>query len=437
MSKAPRRAVKLGKSEIDLLTCPPGQHDVMFFDMELTGFALRVTSAGTKTFVFQYREGARVHRLRLGTYGDLTPRQARKLAETARGKVAAGESPVAERRARIEAEAAAAKARKTRAKADALTFGILVGQWKELGLKDRRERYRSEAVRALLVNFSKQVDVPADQVDETAARSILDAMVKRRGTTMARRTHAYARAMYGWAVKRGLAATNPFANVAVEGREVRRERVLTDAELGEVWRATGTLGWPYGPYLRFLLLTLQREAETAGLAWSELSPDRDLWEIPGARTKNGKPHIVHLSEPARAILSAAPRMIIPGSRPPEESALVFTTTGRTPISGFAKAKLRLDAAIAKARTEVAAKDGAVPAPLVPWRFHDLRRTGVTALARLGVRWEVADKLLNHVSGAIQGIGAVYQRHDFLTEREVASGVWAVHILEAAGGEDGS
>ena len=245
---------------------------------------------------------------------------------------------------------------------------------------------------------------------------------------MARRVRVYGAAMYAWAVKRDLVPENPFAAVPMESRDVARDRVLTDAELGDVWRAAGALGWPWGPYFRLLLLTLQREAETAGLAWAELSPDLALWELPGRRTKNGKPHLVHLAEPARAILRSVPRLA--------GSPLVFTTTGRTPVSGFSSAKLRLDAAIAADRAKRAAEagDGHAPPPLAPWRVHDFRRTGVTVLARKGIRWEVADRLLNHVGGAIRGVAAVYQRHDFLAEREAALTTWAAHVLAVGEGE---
>jgi integrase len=165
---------------------------------------------------------------------------------------------------------------------------------------------------------------------------------------------------------------------------------------------------------------MQRETEVAGMTWAELSPDLTTWELPGRRTKNGKPHTVHLAEPARAILRAVPRA--PGAR------LVFSTTGRTAISGFSHAKVRLDAAIAKARAEAAAEAGRKSEAMPPWRLHDFRRTGVTALARINVRWEVADKVLNHTTGAISGVAAIYQRHDFLAERAAALDAWAAHVL---------
>jgi len=230
--------------------------------------------------------------------------------------------------------------------------------------------------------------------------------------------------MFGWAERRELVAANPFAG-GIEGRETPRDRVLSDAELGEVWRAAGALGWPSGDFVRFLLLTLQREAEVAGLRRGELADDLSVWELPGARAKSGKGHIVHLTEPARAILRAAPRV---GASP-----LVFTTTGKRPISSFSNAKAALDRRIVAERRKIAAECGAMPAPLVPWRLHDLRRTGVTVLARLGVRWEVADKLLNHAQGRISGVAAIYQRHEFLAEREAALGAWAAHVLAVGDG----
>jgi hypothetical protein len=137
--------------------------------------------------------------------------------------------------------------------------------------------------------------------------------------------------------------------------------------------------------------------------------------------KNGHPHDVHLSEPAREIL----RRIIPRA---EGCDFVFSTTGRTPISGISKAKAMLDATIVNARVEAAEKAGRKPIPLVPWRLHDLRRSGVSTLARLGSDSIVADKILAHQPAKLLGVAAVYQRHDFARERAAALDAWAAHVL---------
>jgi len=141
-------------------------------------------------------------------------------------------------------------------------------------------------------------------------------------------------------VKRRRLAVNPFAGLpAVEGGNPERDRVLTDAEIGAIWRAAGSIGAPFGAITRLLLLTAQRREEVAGMRWSEISADLTTWTLPGERTKNGKAHIVHLAEPARAVLASMRRI--------EGIDLVFTTTGKTAPSGFSKAKLALDAAMAR------------------------------------------------------------------------------------------
>ena len=114
--------------------------------------------------------------------------------------------------------------------------------------------------------------------------------------------------------------------------------------------------------------------------------------------------------------------------------LIFSTTGKTPVSGISKAKVRLDAKVAEARAEAAAKAGDKPAPLVPWRLHDLRRTGVSKLALLGFDFIVADMLLAHQPGKLRGVAGIYQRHDFAKERARALDAWAAHVTRSALGE---
>lgn len=433
--------MKLGKREIDSLACPPDRREVLKFDDDIKGFAIRVTQSGAKVFLFEYWRDGRTHRMRIGPYGDLTPHQARKIAATLRVRVAAGDHPAAEKR---EARAS----RKRQDQVDAVTLAVLIDRWETIQLQHRSERYRREATRALRTSLAGQLALPADTITPAILQAALDAIPKRtaravnqndpdaskkrgnngptlpeaRGGTMARRVRVYGHAMFEWGKARRLVSGNPFAAVVAEGRDRPRERWLTDGELAEVWRCAAGLGWPWGPYLRFLLLTLQREAETAGMRWSELDADLSTWTLPGSRTKNSKAHIVRLPEQAREILRAVPRFA--------DSDLVFTTTGKTPISGFSNAKERLDRAIMEARRSSAGPDAA---PLAPWRLHDFRRTGVTRLAHLGVRWEVADKILNHASGAIRGVAAIYQRHEYLAERATALATWAAHVVACGDG----
>ncbi|MCK8788075.1 site-specific integrase, partial [Roseomonas sp. NAR14] len=239
--------------------------------------------------------------------------------------------------------------------------------------------------------------------------------------TTARRVQGYARTMYRWAMSRGSVDTNPFEGVPAPGQEVQRDRVLTGIEIGMVWRAAGKLAPPYGPFVRFLLLTLQRREEVAGMVWGEISDDLTRWTLPQERAKNGKAHLNHLAEPAREIL----RQLGAGG----STDLVFGVGAGKPLTSFSFIKRQLDVLIAEERG--AGCLGKAPEPMPAWRMHDFRRTGVTVLAEMGFAPHVADRLLNHVRGTIKGVAAIYQRGQFLPERQRALDAWAVHVLACA------
>lgn len=428
MTKAPSERARLTKRTIDRLSCPPGRKDMLVFDADLRGFGLRVTApgagkkVGAKVFLFQYRAGGPPRRVVLGEYGVITPDEARAKAEVLRGQVKAGKDPKAEHDRERRAEAAAAAEAKETAAADALTFGVLVQRWRDIHLANRRESYRNEASRSLLVSLAGWKDRPAHKIKAAEAVKALDDIAAERGPAAARSAFANGRAMFAWAVKRQMVPGNPFAAIQAPEPVADRDRVLSDAELAEVWRAAEGLGWPMGDFTRMAILTMQRREEVAGMRWAELAPDLSTWTLPGERAKNGKAHVIHLAPAARAIVKGAKRI--------KGSPFVFTTTGEAPVSGFSRAKAMLDAAIAKARQEAGAE---LPEP-APWRLHDMRRTGVTRLAALGFAPHVCDRLLNHVQGAIQGVAAIYQRHEFLPERKAALEAWAKHVVALGKGK---
>ena len=173
------------------------------------------------------------------------------------------------------------------------------------------------------------------------------------------------------------------------------------------------------------------------MRWAELSGDLSTWTIPAERAKNRRAHLVHLSQLARAVLGGVPRE--------EGQELVFAAASRSAdgkqvqITGFSDVRARLQAAIAAERAGAArprrkkGEGGYKRAePVADWRLHDFRRTGVTRLAGLGVAPHVADRILNHVHGAIRGVAAVYQRNEFLAERRAALELWTAHVEKAAG-----
>jgi integrase len=382
--------MKLTLNRIDGLKCPEGKRDVLVFDDQQRGLGVRVTAGGSKTYLAQYSFHGLKRRIPLGSCSAVSLAKARDAVRAIMGDVAKGIDPAAERKkAKVHG---------------ALTLKALLSDWQALHLSGKRPRYAAEAVRAVRNAFSRYLDLPAADLDRATAVKTLDAMARKGSAAMAARTAAYGKAAYGWATRRGSLSSNPFLNLPVAS-DIRRERVLSDDELGAVWRAAAGAG-AFNGIVRLLMLTGQRREEVAGMTWAELSGDFLAWTIPASRAKNGATHIVPLSPPAKDLLRNLPsfgELVFPGLR--------------GPFNGWSKAKAAMDA-----------RSG-----VTNWRLHDLRRTAATGLQRLGVRLEVTEQVLNHVSGSRAGIVGVYQRHDFASEKRAALEAWGNHVLAVVEG----
>ena len=413
------------------LTLKPGQKDRLIFDTDTPGLGVRLSASGSRSFVVQWTDRAtgKKKRAPLGRWGAITIEQARTATRATLGAV---ERLISARwRAAIHAPnqraLAGSMSSSTRPatgvwpsvdvadRADrAMTLVALLDLWSERHLVNCRPQYALEAARAVRIAFADDLAQPASRLTRARILEVLDAMDANGRSTMARQTLAYGRAAYGWALKREKVKTNPFVGLPPVGRAVDRERTLTEAEAIEVWNAAGALPYPWGPFYRLALLTLQRRDEVAGARWSEISDDLALWRIPGARMKNGKPHDVTLAEPARDLLRTLPRHQIDG----KPCDLVFTTNLRAPISGFSKAKIELDKALAAVRDD---------RPIEPFRVHDFRRSGASWLAGAGFDTIAIDKILAHQPTKLRGVAAVYQRHSYAEERRRALEAWANEI----------
>ena len=395
---------------IETLTCPAGRKDMLVFDPAMKGFGIRVSSGGGKVFLAQVTVGGIKRRVPIGAFGVLTIEQARTEAAKVLRAAAGGVDLVAEKRERARL-AAAAKG------AAAFTFERLVEGWAEARDGERRPSYLREARACLLRNLPDWLNRPASGITTAEAIDQLDRLKRDKSVVAANRTLAYARAAYGWAVKRQRLAANPLKGIEQPGREVSRERVLSAPELAAIWTACETLTATPAAFVRVLMLTLQRREEVAGMTWAELDDAQHptTWILPRERAKNGKAHVVHLSDPARAIIASLPRM--------QGNPYVFAGRGEKPIGAFSRMKTEILAEIEKAGGKA----------LPDWRLHDFRRSGVTHLANADVAPHVADRLLNHITGTIQGVAAVYQRAQFLGERKAALDAWADLITTATKG----
>jgi integrase len=434
--------MKLTERKIETLATERGRKDRLIFDDAQRGLAVRVTASGGRTYLCQYTLHGQKWRVPLGSCSALSLADARDAAAAIMGDVAKGRNPVADRK-----EAAAVE-RAKRAR-NRLTLRVLIDDWQRQHLTSRRPSYAVAAPGALYRAFADELDDAAADLDRATVVRALDAIARRlkrngggasdkpRGTAMASRTAAYGRAAFAWAVRRGSVHTNPFKDLPVAKSTGTRERVLGDEELAEIWRAAGEAPSPYGTIVRLLILTGQRRGEVAGITWSEVSESLETWTLSGQRTKNGVTHTVPLSAPARDLLrTLLPEDAVEAKRVLNQQraagALCLPGAVNTPFSGWSKAKRALDKAIAANR---AARAGKAAAQVVPWSVHDLRRTVATGLQRLGVRLEVTEAVLNHISGSRGGIAGVYQRHDWANEKRAALEGWSAHMLATVKGRD--
>jgi integrase len=251
-------------------------------------------------------------------------------------------------------------------------------------------------------------------VDESRRRGVPGLERRSAGLTEARARAMFSclSKMFAWLMQHQRVEKNPCMGVHRPDAPKARDRVLTDAEIVKFWSATSAGRREFAVLLKLLLLTGCRLNEVAGMTRTELSDDGATWNIPGARTKNGRPHVVPLAPLARDLLAG-----LAG-----EGALVFTSTGSTLISGWSKIKNRLDEAMLEAARKES-DDTLIP----PWRLHDLRRTCATGMAELGIAPHIIEAVLNHVSGARAGVAGIYNRALHSAEKKAALERWAVHI----------
>ena len=185
----------------------------------------------------------------------------------------------------------------------------------------------------LLGKFRGLFAKPLTQIVRSDVVRVLDEIVASGTPYRANRALAALKKLMNWALDRGMIEVNPIAGLKPPHKERARETVLSDEDLASLMRAADVEGYPFGDAVKLLILTGQRRSEVAEMRWSEIDLERAIWTIPAARSKNSQSHEVPLSGPAVSTLKSLPRFL--------GSDLVFTTTGRAPISGFGRMKRRL------------------------------------------------------------------------------------------------
>ena len=423
------------------------RHEVS--DTRASGLRLIIQPSGAKSWAMRFRRpDGRTAKLTLGPVdfsnkeasdepvlgGPLTLRQARQLAakidrERARGIDVIEETKATKLRKRAEVEERTEN-----------TFGVAVREFfadHKTKWHTRPRRWRGEAA-MLGLRWSRDADPAASApqvikggladiwgdkplasldshdihaiVDEARKLGIPGLGKRNNGVSESRgrKMHAALNIFFRWALRQRRLTVNPCSGVWHPGPPPARDRVLSDQEIRAFWLATDAVGQPFASALKLLVLSGCRLGEVAGMRRDELAAN-GIWTISGTRTKNHRQHIVPLPPMAQEIIANAPRV---------EGSYVFTTTGTSSVSGWSKCKRELDEQMG--------------AP--PWRLHDLRRTCASGMQRLGVRVEVIERALNHISGSYGGVAGIYQRDPMHEETRTALLRWSQHVESLVSGK---
>jgi integrase len=381
---------------------PPLAGQMEIADSTVPGLRLRIGVSGAKTFVLRKRVGGKARNITLGRYSDrMGLADARKKARSLLSDIETKIDPVA-----------ALPAPRKRGPA-AYTIRSLWPQYKA-AKSDRRSIGEIERVfnRHILPEFG---DRAADGITRAEITRFIDEIATK-SPVMARNVLAYLSSFYGWALSRlDKLEFNPCRDAGRPPAPKARDRVLSEREIGMLWHVLEEEGAPFGPAIQLSLLTGQRRNEVFNADRAEFDLGKALWTIPRERAKNGAVHLVPLSPAAIVIVKALLKV--------EKSEKLLPARGNWDVgpSGFSKAMARICAALEERIGE----------PVPHWTLHDLRRSLATGLQRLGVRLEVTEAVLNHISGSRAGIVGVYQRHNYFDEKRAALRAWANEVRRLA------
>ena len=364
--------------------------DQIRFDEKFPGFGLRIRRAEGghehRSFIFQYKIGAKHRRMNCGKVGKVTAAEARKTAERHAAKIINHTDPANERA--VERKEASH------------TLEAAVTVYLEARETDMRPSSYANTKYYLNTLWKPLHGLSLRSVGRANVAAEMAAIAKRNGAVSANRARASLSAFFRWAIGEGLCDQNPVTGTNKQEENGPRERSLTDAEAAAVFMAAPDND--YGRIVQLLLLTGCRRDEIGSLQWSEIDLEKRIITLPASRTKNHSEHIVPLSNRALAILKKVTR---------RDGRDFLFGSGKAGYSGWSKSKGALDDV----------------AKIKPWTLHDLRRTVRTGLGTLEVKPHVAEAVLNHLPAKLI---RTYDRNTYTADKKAALDSWATHLAVA-------
>lgn len=365
------------------------------YDSEVKGFGIRVTKAGARSFVLNYRTRAgRERRYTIGAYPDWKTTVARDEAKELKRRIDVGEDPMGA----VEADR------------NAKTVADLCDRYAEEHLPKKRESSAGDD-RTMIARYIKQEGersakiepklkhLKVSEVTYSDVDALHRAITKRGSPYTANRVLALLSKMFSLAIRWQWRADNPCKGVE-RNQEAKRHRYLSPAELARLTTALAEHDDKQAANIvRMLLLTGARRGEVQAMKWADLELESGVWTKPGSTTKQKTEHRVPISAPAQKLLSdikaETERKVTPGKT---ISVYVFPGRGgkghrqeiKKDWAAFCVAAGLVDRVVtadAMGRERITLKPNA--------RIHDLRHTYASVLASAGLSLPVIGALLGH------------------------------------------
>ncbi len=399
---------------IRALEAPPTGR-VEIWDTRIAGLCFRLTPSGSGTWTLRTRtRDGKQTRVTLGTWPSIGTVEARKRAIGALAAVQAGGDPSAEKRE-------AKRAREARAVEASVATALKA--WREAheaGPRAWSERYTREVRRICARDIEPVLGKRILRETVRADWTALVAARRRTAPAMAALLYRVISAFLNYAEAQGWIETSllPRKGAAMLApAPASRDRVLSDEELVEVWRAACAEDPKARVFMMLLMLCAVRATEAAGIATDELDLDAGRWHLPAKRAKNKRGYTLPVPENVGRLL----RDMVATQQFEHPHCILGARSG--PFQAISKLKARIDARITQERAD----KSPTPKPMPPWRLHDLRRTARTGMTRLGVPREHAEMAINHISGR-SSLERTYDRHDYAAEVVAALKAWQNHLL---------
>jgi integrase len=391
--------LKLTDAKLKATKAPP-KGQLEFADSDCVGLRFVIGSTGKRRWIVRKRIAGKFRKVTLGDYPEIGLAQARKKAFEACADIQQGKKP---NRPLQRSEK---------------TVSALWTQYNEQRVADKRsaKEIRRTFNKYILPEFGKR---PVDAISRSDVTRLIDdiAYGARPAPVMARLVAAQLSVFYNWVLPRvESVAFNPVTAASRPPAPKSRDRVLSEEELRSLWIASEKEPFPWQQSIKLMLLTAARRTEIFSAERSEFDILDRQWNLPASSAKNGKAVIVPLSPEAVEVILDCPK--------DQHSGKLFpsATNSKTGASGISKLVNRLRASI----------EQELGRPIPHWTLHDIRRTVATNLQRLGVRLEVTESILNHVSGSQSGIVGIYQRYDWMPEKREAMDLWSKDLMRICG-----